>query len=324
MEPTPQSAPTSRLKNFPIAWFAVVMGLSGLSMAWHRAETVLALPIHLSAYLLSFTLLAFTLIALLYLAKTLRYRQAVAAEFSHPIKLNFFPTISIALVLLGTALLPYQAIVAQALWALGATLHLLFTLYVLSVWIHHSRFEIQHINPAWFIPIVGNILVPVAGVHFASPEISWFFFSIGLLFWLVLLAINFYRMIFHQPLAERMLPTLFILVAPPAVGFISWLQLTDSLDAFARILYYSGIFLTLMLLTQIRRFARLKFFLSWWAYSFPMAAITIATLLMTQRLQLAFFHGLSVLLLALLTLLILGLTLRTLLAVIRKEICIEE
>ena len=79
-----------------------------------------------------------------------------------------------------------------------------------------------------------------------------------------------------------------------------------------------------MLLTQIRRFVRLKFFLSWWAYSFPMAAITIATLLMSQRLSLPFFNGLSIALLALLTMLILVLIVRTLLAVSRKEICIEE
>jgi len=31
---------TSRLKNFPISWFAVVMGLSGFSIAWNRAEYV--------------------------------------------------------------------------------------------------------------------------------------------------------------------------------------------------------------------------------------------------------------------------------------------
>lgn len=316
--------PSQRLKNFPISWFAVVMGLAGFSIAWHKAETVLTLPFHISTYLLSFTIAVFVILATLYITKAIRHWEAVVAEFAHPIKLNFFPAMSISLVLLGTALLEYQPTVSLILWTTGAALHLIFTLHVLSVWIHHSRFEIQHINPAWFIPIVGNILVPIAGVHHASVEISWFFFSIGLLFWLVLLSINLNRMIFHHPLPDKLLPTLFILIAPPAVGFISWLQLTDSLDAFGRILYYSAIFLTLMLLTQFRRFARLKFFLSWWAYSFPMAAITLATLLMLERLGLPFFRGLSITLLALLSVIILTLVARTLLAVTRKEICIEE
>ncbi len=196
------------------------------------------------------------MLALLYATKLLRHRGEVRAEFAHPIKLNFFPTISIGMVLLSIALLPYQMDVSFMFWSV-------FTLYVLSAWIHQTHFEVHHINPAWFIPIVDNILVPIAGVRHASPEFAWFFFSIGLLFWLVLLTIIVYRIFFHQPLPAKLLPTLFILIAPPAVGFVSWLQLNGSVDAFGRILYYAAIFLTLMLLTQVGRFMRLKFFLSW-------------------------------------------------------------
>jgi tellurite resistance protein len=166
--------------------------------------------------------------------------------------------------------------------------------------------------------------VPIVGVKYASPEISWFFFSIGLLFWLVLMTIIFYRVIFHQALPGKLTPTLFILIAPPAVGFISWVQLTGSIDAFGRILYYAALFLTLMLATQLQRFARLQFFLSWWAYSFPMAAITIATLLMYRSTGLVFFKGLSILLLALLNLIIVMLVVKTLVAIARKQICVEE
>jgi len=79
-----------------------------------------------------------------------------------------------------------------------------------------------------------------------------------------------------------------------------------------------------MLLTQVQRFLKLEFFLSWWAYSFPMAAITIATLLMYAQLQLPFFRGLAMVLLGLLSLLIAVLLYRTGMAVARREICIEE
>lgn len=314
----------SRLQNFPISWFAVVMGMTGFTIAWHRAETLFALPFKPSPVLLGLTITIFLVLAGFYLAKAVKYPDRVRAEFAHPVKLNFFPTISIGLILISIAVLPYSATVSLVCWAVGAFLHLTFTLYVLSAWLHHTYFEVAHINPAWFIPIVGNILVPIAGVQHASPEISWFFFSIGLVFWLVLLTIIFYRMFFHHPLPAKLLPTLFILIAPPAVGFISWIQLTGEVDAFARVLYYSAIFLTLMLMTQVRRFLRLEFFLSWWAYSFPMAAITIATFVMYHQLQLAFFKGLGVVLLALLTVLIVVLAGKTAQAVRRRAICIEE
>jgi hypothetical protein len=40
-------------------------------------------------------------------------------------------------------------------------------------------------------------------------------------------------------------------------------------NAGRRTILFSGLFLTLLLFTQVDRFAKLKFFLSWWAYSFP-------------------------------------------------------
>lgn len=317
-------AETSRLRHFPISWFAVVMGLSGFTISWARAATLLGASPRIANALLAFTVAVFVLLALVYLTKILRHRDAVLEELSHPIKLNFFPAFSIGLVLLSIAFLHTSAGLSKVLWTAGALLHILLTLYVLSVWINHTKFKIQHMNPAWFIPIVGNILVPIAGVHHYSPEISWFFFAIGLVFWMVLLTIVYYRVIFHEPLPDRLVPTMFILIAPPAVGFISWIQLTGTVDAFARILYYAALFLTLMLISQFSRFARLRFFLSWWAYSFPMAAMTIATLLMYEHTGLAFFRGLSIGLLGLLSLIIAGLVITTVRAVIRKEICVEE
>ncbi|MFC4260930.1 SLAC1 anion channel family protein [Marinobacter lacisalsi] len=314
----------SRLQNFPISWFAMVMGMTGFTIAWHRAESLLTLPVEPSPVLLTLTIGLFILLLIFYAAKLAKYPQQVKAEFAHPVKLNFFPTISIGLILLSIAIMPYNPAISAICWCVGTTLHLIFTLYVLSAWMHQTHFEINHISPAWFIPIVGNILVPIAGIHHASPEISWFFFSIGLVFWLVLLTIIFYRMFFHQPLPAKLLPTLFILIAPPAVGFVSWLQLTGEVDAFARILYYIALFLTLMLLTQVNRFTKLEFFLSWWAYSFPMAAITIATLLLYQQLQLRFFLGLGMVLLGVLTLLIIILLMKTAQAIKRRAICIEE
>ncbi|NMT62279.1 SLAC1 anion channel family protein [Marinobacter orientalis] len=314
---------SSRLQNFPISWFAVVMGMTGFTIAWHHAEILLALPVRPSLVLLGLTIITFVILLALYLAKILKYPNQVRAEYSHPINLNFFPTVSIGLILISVALLPYSNPVSLVCWIAGATLHLAFTLHVLSVWLHQTHFEVDHLNPAWFIPVVGNILVPIAGVSHASPEISWFFFSIGLIFWLILLTIIFYRMLFHRPLPARLLPTLFILIAPPAAGFISWLELTGELDAFARILYYVAVFLTLMLLTQVKRFLQLEFFLSSWAYSFPMAAITIATFIMHTQLQLPFFKGLGVVLLMLLTLLISVLVWKTAQAVRCRAIAIE-
>jgi tellurite resistance protein len=319
------AAPHSRLAHYPIPLFATVMGTSGLAIAWKKAGHVLGLPAEIGLALQWWALALFGMIALGYLAKIALHWEAVKKEFAHPIRLNFFPAISISLLLLGTAFADTTRYSAAGIWMVGAALHLCFTLIVMSSWIHHTRYDIKHANPAWFIPVVGNVIVPVAGVAFAPIGISWFFFSIGLVFWIVLLTIVMYRLFFHEPLPERLTPTLFILIAPPAVAFIAWLKLNGgTIDAFAQILYNVALFLTLLLAANALRFFRLRFFLSTWAYSFPLAAITIATLIMAEHSSSAFFIGLSWLLLTVLSIVLLLLTLRTIQAVTRGEICVPE
>jgi tellurite resistance protein len=300
------------------------MGLAGLTLAWQRAHHVLAADALVSNVLLVVVVTVFLLVAVTYMLKWLRHQEAVAKEFHHPVKLSFFPTISISLILLSTTLVSVQPVVAEVVWLVGSALHLLLTLYVVNAWIHHEHFQIQHINPAWFIPAVGNVIVPIAGVPLGYVELSWLFFSVGILFWVVLLTINLYRMMFHNPMPEHLLPTLFILIAPPAVGYIAYMQLVGELDTFARILYYSGLFMMLLLLAQFPRFARLQFFLSWWAYSFPLAAMTIATMGYYQVTQVVAFRWLSAALLAGITLIILMLVWRTLMAIRKKGICLPE
>jgi tellurite resistance protein len=314
----------SRLAYFPISFFAMVMGLAGLCIAWEKAQIGFQLDVRVDMALIPFTALVFAILSFFYTMKLMRHPGQVIKELNHPVKLNFFPAVSISLILLSITLLQSQPSVSHALWVLGSMLHLGFTLYVMNIWIHHDKFEIHHINPAWFIPVVGNVLVPVAGTSHGYYEISWFFFSIGIVFWMVLFTIIIYRVLFHNPLPDKLMPTFFILIAPPAVGFISYVKLTGGIDSFAHVLYYIGLFLTLLLASMALRFTRLQFFLSWWAYSFPLAAITIATLLMYEMTAEPGFAIISWLLLSLLTLVVTFLFYRTLKAAGGNKICLPE
>ncbi len=113
-DPTPAG---SRLEYFPISFFAMVMGLSGLTIGWEKAQHVLGWQLGIIPLLAGGTLLIFALLALLYGAKVLRFRAAVLAELRHPVKLNFFPAISISLLLLSIAFLPLHAELAR--WESG-------------------------------------------------------------------------------------------------------------------------------------------------------------------------------------------------------------
>jgi tellurite resistance protein len=319
------SATESRLLHLPVSLFATVMGLAGLTVATAKMEQMFALADEVSRGLLFFSLFVYASVLLAYMTKWVRFPQAVKHEFAHPIRLSFFPAASIGAILLSVAILPHSQEIALVFWGVGATVHLIFTLVILSTWMHHEAFQIQHSNPAWFIPMVGNILVPIAGVELGYIEVSWFFFSIGLIIWLPLLAVLLNRFFFHPMLPSKLLPTLFILIAPPAVGFISWMKLHHGvLDDMGRLLYYFALFMTLLMLVQVKHFVKVSFALPWWAYSFPLAAITIATMMMRELVGGAFFEGLSMLLYGALVLLLILLVYKTLQAILAKKVCVPE
>lgn len=120
------------------------------------------------------------------------------------------------------------------------------------------------------------------------------------------------------------MPTLFILIAPPAVGFLAYIKLTGELDAFAQVLYNFALFLTILLLSQLPRFARLPFFMSWWAYSFPLAAMSIASMVMGQISGKAFYGYIGQALLFALSALVVLLFIKTLKAAQHGKICVED
>ena len=266
----------------------------------------------------------FFLLLLGYGLKLIRFPLAVMGEWRHPVRVNFFPAMSIGLLL--------QAVVWQdtfpsfsfGLWLTGAMVQLGFTVSILSSWMFHTHYDIKHANPAWFIPVVGNLFVPIGGVRFAPLEVAWFYFSIGIVFWIVLMTIVLYRVFFHDPIPSKLLPTLFIFIAPPAVGFVAYSGLVPEVDGFSRVLYYAALFMLLLLGANAIRFIRMGFFVSSWAYSFPLAAITIATLLMAKRSGMTFFNGLGVVLLSAVSLVISILLVKTLDAMRRKAICVPD
>lgn len=312
----------SKIENFPISFYSIILGLCGLVIASQKFEEIYS-TIKLSNYILIFTITIFITLTIINIIKLIKYPKKVKEEFNHKIKLNFFPTISISFLLLSITILPINQIISKYLFIIGTIMHLLFTLKIITIWIHKEN-EIKFINPAWFIPVVGNILVPIAGIQHTNTEILWFFFSIGIIFWISLFTIFLYRIIFHKPLPEKLMPTFFILIAPPALGFISYIKLIGTIDNFARILYYFASFLTILLFTQIKYFYKIKFYLSWWAYSFPIAAITLATFLMYHTTNIQMFKYIATGLYLILISLIIFLIIKTINAIITHKICLEE
>jgi len=266
-----ESAATEKplLARLSIAMFGMVMGIGGLSNAWAAAHHVLGAPLWISQVLLVVALLSFVTLALAHLAKLGFCLAEVAEEFAHPVRSSFFPAVSVSMVVLSIGVRAYSLPLAHVLWWLGAVMHFVLAVTLIRRWILHAQDE-SVLTPAWFIPVVGNILVPVGGVPLGYVEISWFFFSIGLIFWLAFFTIVLHRVLFVPVMSQRSMPTLFILLAPPSIGLSAYLAFTGGqAGALGDILYCLALFIAVLLATLWRHVAHGAFFMSWWAMTFP-------------------------------------------------------
>jgi tellurite resistance protein len=314
----------SKLQHFPITILPSVMGLVGLSVVYLKFQHLFGVQWPIGQVILFVSTAWFAVVLSAQGARLVLHRSEVLKDFRHPIRVNFFPAVSICFLLLSIGYLEagYQN-AAKIFWLIGTPLHLILLLVILHGWFH-NQYDVKTFNPAWFIPVVGPLLVPVAGVDLFHPEISWFFFAIGILFWILLLAVFINRIFFHHPMPEKLLPTLFILIAPPAVGFISYMKLTHTLDPAARVLFYFGVFTFLMLLTMITKFKEVPFFLSWWGYTFPLDAFTLSIVMMHKTSPLPLFKNAVFVMTIVTTAVIFFVLVKTLIAVGQGRICVPE
>ncbi len=313
----------SRLQFFPIMMYAIVMGLGGLTITYQKAHLWLGFPSIIGTVLMYITTLAFVVISVLYMMKYFKYKNEVIAEFNHPIRINFFAAISISMLMLAIIFKEEYLPVSAFFWYIGVLLHFALTMYTIAFWINKNQ-VLDHSNPAWFIPIVGNVLVPVGGVGFANAGVLNYFFSVGMFFWIVLFALILNRIIFHHQLATKFMPTLFILIAPPAVGFIAYFKLYGQIDTFAMMLFNMGLFFTFLVAFMYKNFIKIKFFISWWAFVFPVAAMAISSMLMFHETKDIGLYILSYVLVTTVTLIVFIVAYNTILNINEKEICIKE
>ncbi len=264
-------------------WYALVMGLAGLSLAWHRAVPLMGeMAGAVSLLIGGLAAAVFALLAVATVVRGQRYPEAWAEDRRHPVRHTFIAALPIAVILLatvGVAIAGPQPLLA-ALWWVGALAQLFVTWWVLARWFRPAAqggLQWAGVTPALFIPIVGNVLVPLAGVPLGQAEWSAAQFGLGLLFWPVVTVMILARIAIQGLWPERLLPTAFIFIAPPAVVGLGVLQL-GAPPLLAWVFWGMAMFSFLWVASLAPRIVKLPFGLPHWAVSFPLAALSALTL----------------------------------------------
>lgn len=301
------------IRQLPVNLYGAVMGLAGLALAWRLAGPAFGAPAAVGEAMGFFALAVFIAHSAGYLAKLALHPDAVREEFTDPVSGNFFGQLAISLLLLSSVLMPYGQFFAQGLWTAGVAVTLALSLLVGSRLLK-GKLASDHMLPVWVIPGVGVLDIGVTGGHMPmawAGEINLLAMAVGTMVALVLWTLIIHRLAHGEPLPPRMRPSLMILMAPFAVGFLAWVNVFGQVDRFAGALFYFALFVFVVVSPKVFR-RDVPFSPGWWAVSFPMAALASAAIVYAQAQGGAMLHGLAGLLLAVLTLVLAVLTVRTL------------
>ncbi len=280
-----------RWRHVPLALFTIPMSFVGLGLALRRAATTPSMPAlapDATARLADLVLLgSFLSLAIIFYAlahKLFRHPDQLRADLSHPVRICFAAALPMTLVLQAAAALPHMPGLAHALWLIGTVLYGTIAVWAVAVWQHRAPVDLAALNPIWFLPIVGHVLVAHCGAKLGYVETSWLVVGLSLPLWILVQTLLFYRNVFSSPLPPRLLPTLTIQIGPAPLIFLALAELQTGLDTLMRITFYAGVGTLLVLwLPRLPQFLRLPFAMPHWAFSFPFSALSASVLVYADR-----------------------------------------
>jgi len=295
-------------RSFAPGWFAAVMGTGVLALTTRSlgqrwpALAVIAEALHW------FNSALFVLLAVPWLTRWLRFRAAAVQTLNHPVQASFYPTFSIALLVLAAQWLAFSPHieVAMTLWWLGVIVHFAFSFAVLFIVFRGEHVGLDHVTPAQFIPAVGLVVMPLAGgpllAHMDGALREWALtiniigLGAGSMMYLGLFGLALHRNYLHKPAPGLLTPTVWIHLAPIGAIPVSLMNVLEQLPYPAArevatvlmlLLWGFGVWWLLMasLLTlSARQAGQLPFALSWWGFTFPIGAFAAESLRLSQLL----------------------------------------
>jgi C4-dicarboxylate transporter/malic acid transport protein len=345
------------IKYFSPAWFAMIMGTGGLANVLHTFGKVLPAANAVAVFLWLLNSLLFVLLLFPWLTRWLAYKEQVIADLKHPLTTSFFITMPAGCIILGSNFLligqPYLSpaflnYLGLALYIVGAVLALTFAVTGFFNLVSSEEIGPEPINFAWLMMPAVNIVIPLLGNLLVKTLVSLneydaqiinlldiAFYGIGIILFFIMATIVFNRLIMHRLPPAMAAPTFWVLLGPIGVGTVSLFGLADASQTLGILTNVDGIkfgglilwgfglwafIFALSLTIKYLKTEGIPFSLSWLAFLFPLAAYTLATLMVYDYSKIKLLMGYSIILSLLLAVMWIVTFTRTLFAYLNGEL----
>lgn len=262
--------------RLPASFFGMVLGLSGMGQAWRLAASLWGLPASIGEGVLLLAALVWAALLARYAIQALSFPEALRKEARHPVQGGTPALLAIATLLISLAVLPYSYVAAATLAAAGIGGHLAFALWHTGTMWRGGRSDLDTVPTVYLPTVAGNFTSGGVLGALGHADWGWLFLGAGFFSWLALESLMIQRLLRPEPLPVEQRPLLGIQFAPPVVCAMAWLLLVpDSRDNWLLMLWGYGLFQLLLGLRLRFWLGEQPFSMSYWAYTFGVAAATI-------------------------------------------------
>ncbi|OAY33150.2 S-type anion channel SLAH1 [Manihot esculenta] len=318
----------SILASFHAGYFRISLSLCSQALLWkilgdqsiedaHALRRVFQM-LPSTAFLLIWSIALFTVtsLSLLYILRCLVHFEMVKLEFLHHVGVNylFAPWISWLLLLQSSPFFTPKTMYYLVLWWVFVIPMVVLDVKIYGQWFTKGKRSLSTAaNPTSQLSVIGNLVGARAAAQMGWKETCICMFSLGMAHYLVLFVTLYQRLNVGNCLPTMLSPVFFLFIAAPSMASLAWDSISGCFDNLAKMLFFLSLFLFLSLISRPTLFKKStrKFNVAWWAYSFPMTILALASADYAQEVNNTIAHGVMLVLSSLSVLVTLGLVVFT-------------
>ncbi|HET7826207.1 MAG TPA: hypothetical protein VFK90_12805 [Anaeromyxobacter sp.] len=270
---------TAAAVRVPASFFSIAFGLGALASAWRGASRAYSVSPWLSDALLVLTAALWIALFAAQVVKAVTAPDRLRAELDDPVQGSLAALAPASLLAIAAMTTIHYRDFAAVLFWIGAAAQVVSAVWIVGRWLAR-RVDPRLVTPAMYLPAsVGNLVAAVAAGAVGRSDAGWLFFGAGAVFWLVLAAVLLVRHLAEGELEPALRPLLALELAPPAFALLAWESLQgNATEPAPRALLGVALFVGLVLVRLAGRFRDAPFGAAWWAFTFPVAALSAAAL----------------------------------------------
>ncbi|KAG2397353.1 hypothetical protein LR48_Vigan08g128300 [Vigna angularis] len=248
--------------------------------ALRRLFSSMPSSVHTLIWFLALFILA--TLSFLYILKCVLHFDMVKDEFLNHVGVNylFVPWICWLILLESSPFLSPRTLFFKILWWVFVVPMVMLDVKIYGQWFTKGkRFLSVGANPTSQLSVIGNLVGAQAAAQMGWKESALCMFSLGIVHYLVLFVTLYQRLAGNNNIPSMLRPVFFLFFAAPSMASLAWNSICGKFDTTCKMLFFLSFFLFLSLVSRPMLFKKSmkKFNVTWWAYSFPLTALALAS-----------------------------------------------